>query len=178
MPRTLAFVLALGIAGAASGVASADASIGAPVAAGSEAATFLQSIYSQYLGKDGKGVPLDSDADIKRWFAPPLARLILRDRELAKKADEVPELDFDPFIGGQDWLVSDLSITVTETGQRATGHVSFKNLDADRKTTVAVSLVKAQGQWRVADIDTPGKSLVAVLKKATAPKAPKHQAAP
>jgi hypothetical protein len=140
-------------------------STAASVAAEPSARDFLQSIYTQYVGRDSKGVPLDKEADVRRWFAPPLSRLILLDRQLAqRRGDEVPALDGDPFVDAQDWLLSDLAITVSEAGSHATGHVSFKNIGVVK--TMAVALVKVQGQWRVADITSAG-SLVAYLKKAT-----------
>jgi hypothetical protein len=138
----------------------------APVAGGEPTARdFLQSIYAQYVGKDSKGVRLDDSRAIKRWFAPPLATLIVRDRARADKRQEVPNLDGDPFIDGQDWELSDLDIAVTESGARATGKVSFVN---GRKVALTFALIKVAGQWRISDIvgGTYG-SLVTFMKKWT-----------
>jgi hypothetical protein len=139
--------------------------IAAPGFAEPSARDFVQSIYAHYAGKDDKGVPFATDAQLKRVFAPPLVKLIERDRALASKRGDAPALDGDPFVDAQDWQLTGLSISVDEDGPRATGRVSFKNID--RQQTMTLALVKVQGQWRVSDVSGAEGSLVAFLKKAT-----------
>ena len=52
--------------------------------------SFVDGIYKHYLGKDSKGLPLSSDAEIRRYFASPLADAIAKDFAEAQKASEVP----------------------------------------------------------------------------------------
>jgi hypothetical protein len=139
--------------------------LAAPVAATEPSAqAFLQSIYAQYLGPNGKGVKLDGDADLPRWFAPPVVALMRRDRERSARRHDVGALDGDPFVDAQDWALSDLHISVEEQAARALGRVQFKNID----TTVAITLdlVLIRGHWRVADIHWPEGSLMALLRAA------------
>src|SRR5262249_19272248 len=66
------------------------------------AKTFIEKIYSAYLGsaqKGANGVQLDNAADIKRYFTPGLASLILDDEAAAQKRGQPPTLDGDAFVG-------------------------------------------------------------------------------
>ena len=60
----------------------AFASVGA-MAAEPSATSFVEAIYAPYKVKNGKGIPLDSDAAVKRYFEPRLAALIIKDRNKA-----------------------------------------------------------------------------------------------
>ena len=78
--------------------------------------SFVDGIYKHYLGKESKGPPLSSDAEIRRYFAPPLSDAIVKDFAAAHKAGEVPLLNGDPFIDAQDWEISNLKTAVKSTG--------------------------------------------------------------
>ena len=67
------------------------ASVGA-MAAEPSATSFVEAIYAPYKVKDGKGIPLDSDAALKRYFEPRLAALIIKDRN--KAGGELPTLEW------------------------------------------------------------------------------------
>src|SRR5262249_41995135 len=69
-------------------------------AADPSAKSFVEGIYAAYKGKDAKGVSLDSNAAVRRYFDPKLAALIIKDRREAH--GEVGKLDADPFVGAQD----------------------------------------------------------------------------
>jgi hypothetical protein len=121
-------------------------------AAEPSATAFVEAIYAPYKGKDAKGVALDTDATVKRYFEPRLAALISRDRNKAARRGEVSTLDMDPFIDAQDWDISAVDVAVRDTGaDKASATVSFKNLD--KPTTVVLDLVKLREGWRIADID-------------------------
>lgn len=125
------------------------ASVGA-MAAEPSATSFVEAIYAPYKIKDGQGIPLDSDAALKRYFEPRLAALIIKDRN--KAAGELPTLDMDPFIDAQDWDISAVDIAVRDTGaDKASATVSFKNLG--KPTSVVLDLVKLKDGWRIADIN-------------------------
>ena len=138
---------------------------GAAIAQASDAPkAFLEAIYAAYKGTSdtSKGIPLDTDAAVRRCFEPQLAALMLKDINAAKIRREVPTLDGDPFIDGQDWEVDSLVVTVREQGaDKASGTVSFKNFGAP--TTVTLDLVRAKPGWRIADIKwADGRSLRAL----------------
>ena len=114
---------------------------------------FVEQIYSAYVGSTqngANGVQLDSPADIKRYFTPALAVLILEDEAAAEKRGEEPTLDGDAFVGHQDWDIANLTVDVKETGAKAKATVSFTNFGKTEKVTV--ELLKVGPEWRIADI--------------------------
>ncbi len=119
---------------------------------------FLHQIYDRYVGKEARGVPLDTAADVRRWFAPELAKKILADRAKAEKAGDVPTLDGDPFVDAQDWEISALDIKV----QGATGTVKFTN--AGEPIEIVLDLVNTPSGWRIREITSRGQKLSALFK--------------
>jgi hypothetical protein len=117
------------------------------------AKNFVEKIYGTYVGaatKGANGVQLEKPEDIKRYFTPGLASLILEDEAAAEKRGEPPTLDGDAFIGHQDWDIADLSVDVKELGTKAKATVSFTNFGKAEK--VVVELLKVGPDWRIADI--------------------------
>jgi hypothetical protein len=124
---------------------------------------FVDSIYNTYLAKNSKGVPIDSESAIRRYFAPPLADAIVKDMAEAQRANEVPMLDGDPFIDAQDWEIANLRTVVKTTGaDTALATVNFTNFHKPR--TVMLDLIRTGDGWRVADIRAPSGSLRALYK--------------
>jgi hypothetical protein len=120
------------------------------------AKAFLEKIYAAYKGKNSKGIPLDSDAMVRRYFEPKLAALMIKDRKAAQKRGDVPEFDADPFVGGQDWEIGPVDIVTRDIApDKASATVKFRNLEA--QTTVLYDLVKLKEGWRIADITWDGK---------------------
>jgi hypothetical protein len=118
-------------------------------AAEPSAKAFVEAIYGAYKGKDAKGISLDSDAAVRRYFEPRLAALIIKDRKNAR--GEVGKLDGDPFIDAQDWEIGAVDIAVRDVAaDKAGATVSFKNVDKPR--IVVLDLVKLKAGWRIADI--------------------------
>jgi len=118
-------------------------------AADPSAQSFVQAIYDQYQGKDAKGVELTEDAAVRRYFAPALAALILKDRRQAR--GEVGKLGADPFIDAQDWEIDDVNVALRDVAaDKAIATVSFKNLG--KRQTVVLDLVKLKQDWRIANI--------------------------
>ena len=114
---------------------------------------FVEGIYKHYVGdasKDATGVFIDQPADVRRYFTPPLATMILKDRAAADKRNEVPTLDGDAFVGHQDWEIANMAIDVQEDGDKATATVSFTNSSQLEK--VVVSLRKSGKDWRIDDV--------------------------
>jgi hypothetical protein len=120
-------------------------------AAEPSAKSFVEAIYAAYKGKNGNGIPLDTDAAVKRYFEPKLAALIIKDRKDADKRGEVGTLEGDPFVDAQDWEIDAVDVAVRDiAADKASATVSFTNVD--KPTTVVLDLVKLKEGWRIADI--------------------------
>jgi len=122
-------------------------------AADPRAQAFLQSIYRVYEKSD-KAVDIASEAKAARYFVPSLAKLIGRDIAQSKKKNEVGRLDFDPFIGGQDWSPTKIELSVADgtAADRAVGTARFMPAGAKEQTTVTLDLNKTAAGWRIAEI--------------------------
>lgn len=60
-------------------------------------------------------------------------------------------LDFDPFISGQDFKITNLKVvSVKQSGSKATVEVTFKNFD--EKDDLVYSLVKEPDGWKIDDV--------------------------
>lgn len=123
-----------------------------PAPAGDAGATaFVTKIYDAYKGKESQGILLDKEAQIRRYFDPSLAALIIKDRNDAAKRGDVPTLDGDPFVDAQDFEISDVNIAVSDVPpDKAVATVNFKNINEPAK--VVLNLVKVKNDWRIADI--------------------------
>src|SRR5258708_27549892 len=100
-----------------------------PAFAADPAATaFVTAIYNSYKGKDAKGVPLENERIIRRYFEPTLAAAMAKDQKTAARRNEVWLLDFDPFLEAQDWDVNAFDIVVSDaTAGTAKATVKFVN---------------------------------------------------
>jgi Protein of unknown function (DUF3828) len=114
---------------------------------------FLRSIYSKaYIGKDAKGIDVSTRAKLDRYFVPELAKQMDDDGKVAAKHQEIGQLDGDPFIGAQDWLIQSFDVHVRDIDlMHAEGTVTFSNLGKPDK--VIVSLRRLKVGWRIEDID-------------------------
>jgi hypothetical protein len=120
-------------------------------AADGSATIFVTRIYDAYRGENSKGISIDTEAAIRRYFEPSLAALISKDRKDAARRHEVPTLDGDPFIDAQDWDISAVDIAVRDASvDKAVATISFKNLD--HSTTVVLDLIRMKSDWRIANI--------------------------
>lgn len=121
------------------------------IAADATAKAFLQKLYAAYTAPKQSGVPLDTDKELARYFSPEVVKLMDKMYAAAKKADEVPALDGDPFVDAQDWDIKSFDITVDQVGDdKATGHVRFKNFDEEK--SLALDLIHLKSGWRIDDI--------------------------
>jgi Protein of unknown function (DUF3828) len=127
---------------AAGGTAVADEA--APLA-------WVNGIYAAYRGQKAKGISLNDDAAVRRYFEPSLAALIVEDRRKAARNNEAPKLDGDPFVDAQDWQIPDFDIATADNGPgKATATVKFVN--QSEPTTVVLDLVTVNANWRITDI--------------------------
>lgn len=79
--------------------------------------------------------------------------------EAATPDDEVGPVDFDVFVNGQDYQLTDLTIgEPSPEGAGVTVQVSLKNFDAPQ--TLVFHMIKEGGGWKISDIEslTPGDS--------------------
>jgi Protein of unknown function (DUF3828) len=134
------------------------------------AKTFLSQIYQNYVGSSSgpaKGIALAAPKDVRGYFTVGLAGLILEDRAVAAKKGEPPALDGDPFIGHQDWDISDLAIDVKDkpAAAKAIGTVTFNN--AGKPEKVVLELLRNGKDWRIADIKWDASSLRSLYRKKT-----------
>ena len=132
--------------------AVACAAIAGPVHADDGSAqAFIAAIYAAYKGKNSKGLRLDSDAALRRYFEPSLAGMIVKDQQAAARRKDVPTLDGDPFVDGQDWEISAVNIAMTNvTDTSATATATFNN--AGTPTKVVYDMVRIHNDWRIRDI--------------------------
>jgi Protein of unknown function (DUF3828) len=127
------------------------ADMDAAVAGDTAATAFVTRIYDAYKSKNSRGYSIESEADIRRTFEPALAALIIKDQKAAAKRHDVSALDSDPFVDGQEWDISGLSIAVNNvTPGKAVAVVNFKNFG--KPTKVVLNLVKVKNDWQIADI--------------------------
>lgn len=130
---------------------------GLPVGAQAQAQSaqaFLDALYAPYKKGGGKG---QDYTKAERFFEPNLARAMQRDYQLAQRNGVPPTLNGDPFVDAQDWEITNLSVRAAETGDQATGIVSFVN--QKQKKTLALELVKTPNGWRISDIAGSSGSL-------------------
>lgn len=130
--------------------------------ASAQAATaqaFVENLYRPYLAKGFQGQPY---GDTTRFFVPALAQAMDRDNRNAKRRNEVPTLNGDPFVDAQDWEISKLSIDVTASGDAATARVWFQNFGETKR--LVLELEKTPAGWRIAEIKAPSGSLKALYK--------------
>ena len=146
------------------------AAVPAFAAGGSPAKAFLDSIYQQYVGNSAataKGVPLANAKAVRGYFTVGLASLIIEDRAAAAKRGEPPVLDGDPFVGRQDWDISNLAIDVKDTGAfKAIGTITF--VDSGKPSKIVLELLRSGNDWRIADIEWDSGSLRALYRRKAA----------
>lgn len=121
---------------------------------------FLNALYHhhRYEGKHTRGIDYADRRVLQRYFEPSLVGLITADQAAAKKRDEVPALDGDPFVDAQEWEITQLAITTAAEGpDKGIGTVTYRNFGEPKKLTVA--LVRLKPGWRIADIIWPDGSL-------------------
>ena len=136
--------------GAACAAIATPAPAPAPAAEAS-ARAFVTAIYDAYKGKNGNGISLDSETNVRRYFEPSLAALIRKDQKDAARRDDVGALDIDPFVDAQDWDIAAFDIAASDAAPgKASATVSFSN--RDKPTTVVLDLVKIKNDWKISNI--------------------------
>ena len=124
----------------------------------SGALAFLQQIYGQYEKTDD-GVDIRSAGAAQRYFTPAVARLMEADAAEAVRNKQSGRLDFDPFIGGQFWAPTKVTLTVAPgpKADQATGTARYIVKGGTREVVVTLDLVKIPAGWRIADMRWVGE---------------------
>ena len=88
--------------------------------------------------------------DESPFFSDELEALYAADAE-ATPEGEIGALDFDPFVDGQDFELTDFEIGAPGiAGDYASADVTFNNMG--RPTTLAYEFVKENGSWQIDDV--------------------------
>jgi uncharacterized protein DUF3828 len=126
----LAVILATTLAGAASAT-SVD----------SDPVSLITAIYKTYE-TDSAGLP--------HVYSKRLQALVNKDDKETPEG-EVGKIDWDVFIDGQDWKLTELKITrVSQTPTQAQVRATFKNFD--QPSDMLFDLVLEDGHWRIDDV--------------------------
>ena len=105
----------------------------------------MEALYAPYLQADFDW----SNYDVSVMQSAELKELFAKDSEEA--GGEVGRIDFDPYIDGQDYALTDLEIGDAKLEEgTATVEVTFVNLD--RPTDLLFTLVEEDDGWKVDDV--------------------------
>ena len=110
----------------------------------------LEAVYAPYE----KGDSFNWDNwDETQFRSKELNELFAKD---LKEADgEVGRIDFDPYVDGQDYQISDLKFgDATITGDTAKVEVTFKNFEMEED--MVFTLVKEADGWKIDDVNSKG----------------------
>ncbi len=98
----------------------------------------------------------DAAPDGRRRLQPPPAATDRRRSQVTPPEGEVGKLDWDVFVDGQDWKISDLNVAlVSEAADRAQVSAQFNNLDEPKE--ILFDLVREDGRWLVDDVQSTKK---------------------
>jgi hypothetical protein len=111
-----------------------------------EAKKYLEGLYAPYLNADTGAHNDCFDDAFDKCFAADLAKSMDAERKQTPEG-EVGVLDFDPFIDGQDWKLSDLKITVKQGSDGLVGTAMFKNFSDAMK--VEFDLIREGQAWKI-----------------------------
>jgi hypothetical protein len=112
---------------------------------------FVTAIYQNYVGRDAKGIPVNSPK-AREVITPGLMKLIDADAKAAARRGEPPRLDGDPFIDAQDFDIKSFTVEVQEVGRaRAVATVTFRNEASVNNGPMVLALVRTGEAWRIDD---------------------------
>ena len=120
-----------------------------PAALPSSAELFIADIYKTYTDNPHDDPEQAGEQNI---YSKHLQTLFDKD-EAETPQGEVGRLDFDPFVGGQDWELSGLEVKETyRSGDEAQVRADFASFGDPR--SILFSLVREDGAWRIDDISS------------------------
>lgn len=118
-------------------------------AASQEPVDFIAAIYKTY----GTTPDPDDHSELRRdFYSQRLLKLIEADEKATPKG-EVGRLDFDVFVNGNNWELSNLKIVlVSRDATHAKVRVNFENFKFPRETLF--SLIREGDDWRIDEIQS------------------------
>jgi len=118
----------------------------------------IEALYAPYSKGD--------DFDWSTWDESVLRSKALNtlfDADAREAGDDMGRLDFDPYVDGQDYQLSDLKIgDAAITGDTAEVEVTFKNLDSAED--LRYTLVQEADGWKIDDVSSDNKDFPYSLK--------------
>ena len=136
-----------------------------PARAAEDPKDFVTAIYQSYVGKDARGIGLNSPR-AREVITPSLMKLIDTEAKAAKARSRPSRLDSDPFIDAQDFDIKSFKVEVQEVGRaRAVATVTFRNDAAAEDSPIILVLVKTRDAWRIDDFRGGGRSLRKYLSR-------------
>lgn len=135
MRIVLALLLALSL--------GAEAARAVQGTADSDPVSLIKAIYATYTADNDKpGLP--------RIYSKRLQALIDKDEKETPEG-MVGRIDWDVFVDGQDWKLTELKIAlVWKSADKAQVRATFKNFD--QSSNMLFDLVREDGRWRIDDV--------------------------
>lgn len=97
----------------------------------------------------GEDLAHQQKATLEKYFAPPLAELLIKDAACQIKYQGICNLDFDLLFGSQDPRVTDLDITSLSPGKVS---VVFKDPVDAKRTRIDFEVAQVAGVSKIKDI--------------------------
>jgi hypothetical protein len=114
----------------------------------------LDELYSHYAGKPaGSGVDVGDQKVIEKYFTPEMAAKIGADDARAAAANEVPELNGDPFVDSQDWNITELATAVGKSSEPDSTIAMVHIKSYGEEKNLKLHLKKTANGWQIDDID-------------------------
>ena len=118
---------------------------------GLDPVTIIKTLYAGYQAPPTEAPESPTEGQ-KTFFTDALETLYVAATNAPD--DDLPLIDWDVFANGQDFQISDVTVTATPvSGNSAMVTASFKNFD--EPTTVIYAFVTTPQGWRVADLSYP-----------------------
>lgn len=124
----------------------------APAAAFDDPKALVEAFYGAYAEPDfDKFIELKKDE--ASYFSKELQALFARDAADSERIGGIARIDFDPWVNGQDFEITDLFIADGEltSDTTATVPVDFRNFG--RETNIWVYTVKEADGWKIDDME-------------------------
>ena len=122
-----------------------------PAAAFDDPKALVESFYAPYMSPD-----FEAFIEFKKveddHFSEGLLALFEQDRADSERIGGIARIDFDPWVNGQDFEVTDLFVADGEIdGDTAVVPVDFKNFG--RETNIWIYVVKEADGWKIDDME-------------------------
>jgi hypothetical protein len=122
-----------------------------PAAAFDSPKDLVEAFYAPYLLADFDKF-IEEKGNEDSFYSEGLLALYEQDRADSERLGGIARIDFDPWINGQDFELTDLVVSEAEiSGDTATVPVDFKNMG--QENSMWVSVVKEADGWKIDDVE-------------------------